>query len=214
MAWSSPHSLFFLLIAACVGIPSLSVGQTCGTQPPSEAQYAFTRDVVSHITIEALRNGGTTCVPLQTHVVRMADGTGGLSIGDLNDALTFLNVFYLEAGIEFYWKDFPNTVDNDDYFEFNQAAPDGDTENDLAGLFPTATDAVNIYFVNNIFLWDGSNAGGYAYYPADAAYSNRIVMTHYYTLYSPNGTFVHELGPISTYPHSSGNREWSRKHKC
>jgi hypothetical protein len=181
-----------LLLIACAG--HVAQAQVCGTARPTHAEYAFARNVVSHIDVEAMRNAGTTCVPLQAHVVRQTAGTGGVTLLQLNTALSFLNDLYYEAGIEFFWRAAPNYVNNDDHYTFNEQAPDSDTENALAALFTTATNAVNIYFVNAITTSDGFQAAGYAYFPNNSVQSNRILMAHGATASDPMGTFTHEFG--------------------
>ncbi|MCB0785246.1 MAG: hypothetical protein KDC02_13690, partial [Flavobacteriales bacterium] len=108
--------------------------------------------------------------------------------------LSFLNNYFLDAGIQFFWKGAPNTTNNSDYYDFDATSPDNDSEATLAGFFTTATDAVNIYFVNNITTSTGFVAAGYAYFPFNSATSNRVVMRHGSTANTPNGTFVHEFG--------------------
>lgn len=181
--------------------------QHCGTRPPTEREFEHTRDVVAHLDVEAFRNAGTTCVPLQAHVVRQAGGTGGVTLADLNVAISFLNDMYHPAGIEFYWRAMPNFVNNADYYTYNEASPDNDTETALAALFTTATNAVNIYFVNSIVLSSGFEAAGYAYYPANSVQSNRIVMAHAYTANTPVGTFSHEFGHYFNLYHTHNGTE-------
>ncbi|MCB0815639.1 MAG: hypothetical protein KDB87_21040, partial [Flavobacteriales bacterium] len=124
--------------------------QECGTAPPTRAQYDHTRSVIAQIDVSALRGGGITCIPLQAHIVRQDNGSGGITQEQLNIGLSFLNDYFLEAGIQFFWKGAPNYTNNSDYYEFDATAPDNDSETTLAGFFTTATNAVNIYFVNNI----------------------------------------------------------------
>lgn len=171
-----------------------SYAQECGTLPPDPHHYNFVRDVVSQIDVSALRNGGTTCVPLQAHVVRDGGGGGGVSMLDLNIGISFLNNMYLDAGLEFFWKGMPNYVNNADYFDFDGTAPDNDTESGLVALFTTATNATNIYFVNSITTASGFAASGYAYFPFNSVQSNRVVMRHASVATTPNGTFAHEFG--------------------
>ena len=185
-------------IAICCSLmaafTSAAHAQTCGTAPPSAAEYAFARDVVSRIDVDAYRNAGTTCVPLQAHIVRTTGGTGGITQAQLNIGLSFLNWYYLGAGIEFFWKGPPNTVTNVDYYDYGQNSPDNDTETALAALFTTATNAVNIYFVNSMTSSTGAALCGYAYFPANVGTSNRIVMNNSCVYDEANGSFAHEMG--------------------
>jgi hypothetical protein len=198
----------FLLSLLVLFISQVTHAQDCGTKSPSPAIYEYTRDVVSTFSVSSSLNGGTTCIPLQAHVVRASDGSGGISLLDLNIGLSYLNHLFLDAGIEFFWKGLPNYVDNDDYFEYDQQAPDNDTESGLAGLFTTATNATNIYFVNNITTSSGFVAAGYAYFPFNSAQSNRVVMRHGSTASTLNGTFVHEFGHYFNLFHTHEGTEF------
>ncbi|MBS1580676.1 MAG: hypothetical protein JST66_00595 [Bacteroidetes bacterium] len=187
---SSPYLLSAFLLCSAADVHP----QACGTPPPTPEQYAFTRDVVSRIDVTQLRNDGTTCVPLQAHIVRDGAGAGGPSILALNTGLSYLNQQYLPAGIEFYWKGQPDYMNNADYYTFDQTSPDNDTETALVGLFTTATNAVNVYFVNYIRTSSGFEAGGYAYFPANTASSNRMVIRTDQLLFGPTSVFAHEMG--------------------
>lgn len=169
-------------------------GQNCGTASPTPAEYEYARHVVSNIDITALRNAGTTCVPIQPHVVRLSDGTGGITQAQLNIGLSFLNAFYLDAGIEFYWKNAPDFANNTDYYTYDETAADADTESGLVALFTTATDAVNIYYMNSMTVTGGVAVCGYAYFPNNTAQANRILLVNSCTYESPNGTLCHEMG--------------------
>jgi len=197
--------LFFL--APCF-LSTLLIAQDCGTQHPSQKVYEHTRDVVSQIDVSAFRNAGTTCVPLQAHVVTMTDGTGGITFEQLNIGLSFLNNRFLEAGIEFYWSGLPNTANNSDLYDFDGTAPDNDTEAALTGLFSTANNAVNIYFVNSIITSGGFNAAGYAYFPSNTPITNTVVMRNDATFDEPQGTFAHEFGHYFNLFHTHQGTEF------
>ena len=185
--------LAFILLQ--IGLASAhALGQTCATPPPTPEQYAFARDVLSRMDVQAMRNAGTTCIPLQAHIVRQVDGTGGPTQLALNLEIANLNRVFQPAGIEFFWKAAPNTVNNADYFTYDQTAPDSDTEAGLVALFTTATNAVNVYFVGYIKRSDGTVAGGYAYFPANTASSNRVFLRTDQLNYAEAGIFAHEFG--------------------
>lgn len=181
------------LLCATVVMFVPSQGQDCGTPPPTAHHYNNTRDVMALIDITAFRNAGTTCIPIQPHVVRLNDGTGGITQAQLNQGLSFLNHFYFDAGIEFFWKGAPDVANNSDYYSYDETGADADTEGGLVALFTTATNAVNIYYVNAITLSSGA-ACGYAYYPSNDAAANRILMVNGCTYANPTGTLCHELG--------------------
>jgi hypothetical protein len=157
--------------------------QDCGTLSPTDEEYAFTRDVLAHMDVSALRNEGTTCIPLQAHVVCTSAGTDCMTQAELNRALAFVNYAFMPAGIEFFWKGPMETANNSDLFDYDESE---DSEGGLTSLFTPATDAVNIYFPNSL-----GDLCGWAYYPPGP---NVIVMSSTCALTGPAGTFPHEMG--------------------
>ena len=172
----------------------------CGTPQMTAEQIRYTLDVVAKKTIP--RNAGTTCVPLQAHVVRTDAGTGGLTNEMLNKGLANLNYVYKPANIEFYWSGLPDYANNSDYYDFNAQAPDSDTEAGMRALFTVATNAINIYYVDKIITNSGFEASGYAYYPGDNPIYNFILMDKDYQANDVNGTFAHELGHFFNLAHT------------
>jgi GEVED domain/Metallo-peptidase family M12B Reprolysin-like len=178
----------------------------CGTKSPTVDEIRYTLEVVAKQIIA--RNTGTTCIAIQPHIVLNDNGSGGISISNLNQGLANLNYVYKDAGIEFYWKGIPNYINNSDYVTFDERSPDNDTEAGLKSLFTAATDAVNIYYVNQITLSNGFSAAGYAYFPFNNASSNTILMTYMAQNSSVNGTFSHELGHYFSLYHTHQGTEF------
>ena len=164
----------------------------CGTSAPTAEQIQYTLKEIATIAFSS--NVGTTCVALKPHIFRTDAGTGGITTEDLAIGLSYLNAFYLDAGLEFYYCGAPNYINSSDLYDFNQDAPDNDTEAALVAATTETTDAVNVYFVNSITLSGGFNACGYAYFPSPNPSSNRVVMKNSCTTNAPNGTYVHEFG--------------------
>jgi hypothetical protein len=181
----------------------------CGVPPMTDEQIRYTLEVVARQIVP--RNAGMTCVPMQAHIVRNDDGSGGITIENLNRGLANLNYVYQDAGIEFYWKTAPNYANNTDYVTYDDNAADGDTETGLRSLFTTATNAVNVYFVNAIKLGTFS-AAGYAYFPNPAATSNVVVMTYSAHTAYVNGTFAHEFGHYFNLAHTHEGTENGNAH--
>jgi GEVED domain/Pregnancy-associated plasma protein-A len=177
----------------------------CGVPPMTDEQIRYTLEVVARQIVP--RNAGTTCIPIQAHIVRNDDGTGGITIAELTKGLANLNYVYQDANIEFYWKGIPTYANNTDYVEYNKQAPDSDTEAGLLSLFTAATNAVNVYYVNSITNETGGGSSGYAYYPANATYSNTIVMVNSYQTYESSSTFVHEFGHYFNLAHTFNGTE-------
>ena len=178
----------------------------CGTAPLTDKQRTYIQQQIRTIPTDQTENSGTTCIPIKIFIFNENDGTGGVSTKTLADGLTFLNSFYYDAGIEFFYCDGFTYINNSDMFTFDERSPDNDTEADLVNAAGQVGNAVNIYFVGSITLSSGFDAAGYAYYPNDAAYANRILMTAGAMNY-PNGTYVHEFGHYFSLPHTHEGTE-------
>ena len=123
-------SLLSLLLFAILVVPSAysqdfenqNINRPgCATPPMTEQQRKYTLNVVDKAAasrkVAASRNNGTTCLPIRIHRVTLDDGTGGISMGDVNEGVANLNNFYLEAGIEFYIASV-NTITSSEYYDF------------------------------------------------------------------------------------------------
>ena len=175
----------------------------CGTLPPDEEtkRYIF-EEIISKEKERALyRNDATNCLPVKVHIVTETNGTGGLSLGDLAIAFANLNYVYYDADIEFFVCGDINYINNSDFYNFDGTAPDNDTENAFV-LGEEVADAINVFFMNSLITSSGFNAAGYAYFPFNAAQSNRIFMTNNVADNAPNSTFSHELGHYFSLYHT------------
>ncbi|PHI21869.1 hypothetical protein CEQ90_00860 [Lewinellaceae bacterium SD302] len=197
----APSTLLILLIFLVSGslfaqkyIPADPTLPDCGTPPPTSQEYDYARDVIGQIELD--ENANTTYIPIQVHIVRLNNGTGGPTLETLARGLSNLNHHYAASGIQFFYRDFPEYVNNTDYYNFNQFDDniDGnDTETELRSLTPRASDAVNVYFCQSVITSSGGAACGYAYYPSSFESRNTIVMDNQ-CMSSPNGTYPHEFG--------------------
>lgn len=154
-----------------------------------------------------LKNGVVNQLPLRAHIVTKDDGTGGLSLTDLNEALANLNHMYFDADMEWFIADI-NYINDTDYYDFSSA-----DENLLCSPHEV-DDAVNVFFVNSI---DGGIYCGYAYLPFNSDVSLRILMDNECTSTYLNGTFVHEFGHHLNLQHthrgtSNGNTDPNAEH--
>lgn len=131
-------------------------------------------------------------VAISAHILRKADGTGGLSLDQLNQAITSVNEFYANAGMEFFLFGDVNFIDNDTFYDF-----DASQENALANDQDVAN-TINVYFVNSLI--SGSNLlCGYTYFPGSP---DRILMDNSCTI--TGNTLSHEIGHFFTLYHTHG----------
>ncbi|AYQ35369.1 GEVED domain-containing protein [Runella sp. SP2] len=126
-------------------------------------------------------------IPIKAHILRRTDGTGGLSIADLNIALAQVNSYYINvgSGLQFYFCGSPNYVNNTTFYDY-----DNTEESPLCNA-NDVTNAINVYFPNTIQF--GSLAvSGYAYFPSTLASTNRLFVQA--SNATDLRTFTHELG--------------------
>ena len=173
----------------------------CGTADPTPEQVRYTLEVIDKANA---RNTGTTLLPIRIHIVTLDDGTGGISLEDINIGMSYLNYHYLDAGIEYFICDV-NYIASTLHYDFNSS-------NEDALCQPhEVDDAINIFFVNSI------NNGawcGYAYFPSSQDYSLRILMDNDCTTGSDNGTLVHELGHFFALHHTHRGTENGNMHSA
>ena len=184
--------LIFILLLVTSGY-SQKIIQSCGTPPMNEQQRKYTLDIIDKANSNIFSRNGTTFIPIRIHRVTRDDGTGGISMGDVNEGVANLNYYYSEANIEYYIAAV-NIITSSDLYDFNSA--------EQADMISTHSinDAVNVYFVNEITTNNGG-ACGYAYYPSNNTITLTILMNNQ-CMSAPNGTFVHELGHFFDLAHT------------
>jgi GEVED domain/Pregnancy-associated plasma protein-A/Ig-like domain CHU_C associated len=127
-----------------------------------------------------------TYIPIKAHIVRKSDGSGGLSLVDLNKAISQINSMYINAGIQFYLcGSSPDYINNSGYYDFNSSQETAFcASNDV-------NNAINIYFLNSI-SFAGLAVSGYAYFPSFISETNRIFIQN--TAATDSRTLPHEMG--------------------
>ena len=187
----------------------------CGTPPPSQAQQTRTVELRNQLirSEKSARTDtvkGLVYIPVRPHIVRKNDKTGGLPLFDLNNSLAICNKFFINAGqgIQFYIAgESPNYIDDSTFYDFNSGKKDasGKTMEERITAKYAISNAVNVYFVNNL-LADGKALAGYAYFPTSEASSNTCVMLNGQT--NDNSTFAHEFGHYFNVFHTfQGNND-------
>ena len=167
----------------------------CGTPPPDQTTHQYIlNEIINHENdyAAAPADPAQTCIPVLIHIVRTDLGTGGFSPNLVSKAIGQLNNAFIESNVQFYACGI-NFIDNSDFFNYNN----NDTDDDDLGDFAAGqevTNAANVFVVNSIFLDGFGGAAGFAYYPANFSYSNRIVMDKDYMAISSTATLAHEFG--------------------
>ena len=132
-------------------------------------------------------------IPIQNHVVRETDSTGGLTIIDISFVMNTLNTYYFNSNIQFYECTSINYINNSTYFDFDQSQEAAiRAANDV-------TNVINIYYFNSITSSSGSSLCGYTSFPPGP---DRVMMKNSCAI---NGsTIVHELGHYLSLYHTHG----------
>lgn len=153
----------------------------CGAPPGIDPWLLRYHD---HPQDYASKGADTLWVALQIHLVAKNDGSGRYSYDRLLAAFCRLNTDYAQAGIQFYFKNPVNLIDNTTWYAHN-SIPTG-IEMMLTNNVP---DALNIYFVQ-----DPAGNCGYNLPYAGIAMNN--------TCAGPNDhTWAHEIGHALSLPH-------------
>lgn len=142
-----------------------------------------------------------TYVPIRPHILRRSNGTGGISLANLNQVIATTNSYYLlnGYGIQFYLAGTtPDYIDNDAYYASYNIA-----DEDAVASGRDVTNALNQYYVNNF----SANIGGYAYYPSNDVPSTRsFILDESYNLDDMGNRLIpHELGHTFNLIHTFGD---------
>ncbi|WP_232074168.1 fibronectin type III domain-containing protein [Spirosoma aureum] len=144
-----------------------------------------------------------TYIPIRPHIVRRSDGSGGLSLANLNRMMAATNSYYLlnGFGIQFYFAGTtPDYIDNDGLFN-SFPYPEGSTVDGR-----DAANAMNQYYIHSF----SASVGGYAYYPANNIVTTRSFIGVFNNTEADindasNRIIPHELGHNFNLYHTFGN---------
>ncbi len=182
---------YITIALALLLFTKINYAQTaCGTQIDDEtAEYLMSElDEVQHFIQQnsTLKNASTYLLPIQIHIVRQSNGTGGITAAQASQSIVDLNADFADAGIEFYQCGAINYIDSDTYYDFEQADEQGLTSaNDVEG-------SINMYYCNRVKIdYQGtlSDICGYAYLPLGP---DRLILRNSCILTS--NTLAHEMG--------------------
>ena len=169
----------------------------CGTEiTVVQKKYLdSTRELRQNYPIAELRAASAAPykVPIKAHIVRQSNGTGGLALSDLHEAMQIMNDFYINADIEFFLFGSIQYINSDTYYDFSSSDEDDIGANDVSGV-------INIYFFNSVTGSSGNSLCGYAKFPPSV---DRIIMSNGCT--TNGSTLSHEVGHYFSLYHTHGD---------
>ncbi len=176
------------LIAGSVNQKSQDFIGICGTEiTPEQAAVELAREAEGWPSFKSPA-AATLYAPLAIHIVRRSDGTGGLSLEQLYDAIKDLNYFWEPVGIQFFClrdgtgEYLIDYIDSDEYFETVLGTSE---RYDLRHENPVP-DAINTWFVPNTDVCGSSS------YTSSAVQG--IVMNNVCLGAASRTTWAHEVG--------------------
>ncbi len=162
----------------------------CGTTISSSSYSLLQKQILEPDYLSTKLQGAICTLTVKPHIVRRTNGTGGLTISDLNTSIAQLNQAYLQVGFHFTMST-PNYINNDTYFnqllaasvnEFNMANPNIDS------------DYVNVFYAPNAGFLSGGQLfpANWTSLPQNTANRNWIIMNNGFAIDSE--TLPHEVG--------------------
>ncbi|MEO8150333.1 MAG: zinc-dependent metalloprotease [Bacteroidia bacterium] len=133
-------------------------------------------------------------IPVAFHIVRMSNGTGGLSLSDARLALERCNTAYANTNIRFYECN-SEFINVDSLYDFNDA-----TEEAALVSSRLLVDAANVFIVNSI-----PAACGYANFPGAThpGYANNFIVMDFHCMNNASQTSLqHEFGHFFDVVHT------------
>ena len=169
----------------------------CGTTPLDSTSVKNREQRILQLKQQFLTSArvaaGISYIPIKAHIVRNSDGSGGLSLTDLNKSLLQTNRLFINSNIQFYFCGSPNYINNTAYYDYNNSSESAMcASNDV-------NNAINIYFINTI-TFGGIAVSGYTYFPANSSSTNRVFIQA--SSATDTRTVPHELGHFFVLYHT------------
>ncbi len=138
-------------------------------------------------------NSVTNSIPVKAHIIRKSDGTGGLTVSELEDAIANANVIFSDALMEFTLADEIDYIDDDSFYHFKSC-----DENKLVNAH-NVPKVINIYFADYIKNTSNEDICGYTH---TENRSNVIFMKN--SCATNGSSLTHELGHFFSLIHTHG----------
>ena len=183
--------LLFVTMVFALKAQPLPSQDTCGTDWPVGAELdtllarhqAFV-DSYEPVVIPKLAN--LKIIPVQAHIVTLDNGTGGITLAQIQAAIDIVNMRYQPAGLVFTLCNAPNVIMSTANYEI-----DGKDEGDMLSDLNNIDNVMNVYFVDSIFNDDDDPLCGWAYY-SSSFFHDYVLMRNDCAM---NGsTLAHEIG--------------------
>ncbi len=192
-----------LLFVVLGSVPALAQELSCGSEvTPEIAQRFLERWKGQAPQVKAPPDDFHACIPIAAHIVRRSNGTGGLSISQLEQGIADCNSMYANTGMNFYLMQAIDYIDDDDYY-LNITT---NAEIDALIQENVVANAVNVYFTENLTVDDGETGlcgrGSFT-----TSTPQGVAMLNDCTgVASTPSTFPHELGHFFDlfHTHSTG----------
>lgn len=146
----------------------------------------------------------TTHLPIQHHIVRKSDGSGGLGVDDVNNVINDLNFYYDNptSAVHFYQCGPISYIDDNLIYNFQRS------QTSVLAAQHDVPNVINIYYCKTV---DGSAGAAFASFPGGA---DRIMISN---IPATNGTtIVHEMGHFYSllHPHTFGELVGDPNEEC
>lgn len=132
-------------------------------------------------------------IPVKVHIIRTSNGTGGLSVSELEDAIASVNTLFADAFITFVMADDIEYIDDNRLYHFH-------SKDETAMLDAhNVSGAVNIYFTDHIENEADESICGYTQIEKR---SDAIIMRN--SCATNDSSLAHELGHFFSLIHTHG----------
>lgn len=166
--------------------------EPCGSTMDHKAYEQYRQEVQQEQHTKS-RNGRSVTLKLQPHIVRRSNGTGGLSLTDLDASIQQLNRDFASVGFYFDYC-YPNYIDDD--ILFDEVGLRRPSEQQLGSN--AVQDAFNVFFVPNTAFYRYGIPNVYPFgwgtFPYEQAASGRNWVVLNNALANRDRTLSHEVG--------------------